>query len=403
MSHKRLILFITFGIFLLTGCWSQKELTDLAFVSALGIDIDKEGKYLLTIQIVNPSNVASGKQSAGQTSPITIYSSSGNNIIEASRRATKEVSRRLYYAHANLIVISEELAKEEGIYEIFDAVERDPEFRTTTSVVIANGTKAGDIVKVLTPLEKIPANKVIKTLEFSEQRWGEFINVNIQDLIKNLISAGKEPVLSGFKLYGVVEKGKKMESNQQSTPETVLSAQGMAIFKDGKLIDWFEGEEARGTTLILNKVKSTGMNINWKGKKEAIAYEMVRQNTKVSMKSSNKDLPSIIIHVRAEGDIGEVTVPVNLNDTNVLLEIEKEVEKEVKKEIKMAVQHAQKIKSDIFGFGEAVHVSDPKEWKRLKHDWNDVHFPQLKVEVVVDAYVRRTGIRNKSYLSSIKD
>lgn len=43
---------------LLTSCWSKKELTDLAFVSAMGIDKTKDGRYELTFQIINPGNVA---------------------------------------------------------------------------------------------------------------------------------------------------------------------------------------------------------------------------------------------------------------------------------------------------------------------------------------------------------
>ncbi|MGV2503259.1 Ger(x)C family spore germination protein, partial [Priestia megaterium] len=33
---------------LLSSCWSKKELTDLAIVSAVGIDKTKDGKYHLT-------------------------------------------------------------------------------------------------------------------------------------------------------------------------------------------------------------------------------------------------------------------------------------------------------------------------------------------------------------------
>lgn len=50
---------------LLSGCWSKKELTDLAIVAALGIDKNEEGRYVGTLQIINPSNVAGGMQGGG--------------------------------------------------------------------------------------------------------------------------------------------------------------------------------------------------------------------------------------------------------------------------------------------------------------------------------------------------
>ncbi|MFC3884488.1 Ger(x)C family spore germination protein [Bacillus songklensis] len=405
MNHKWVFLFLMLaGIVLLSGCWSKKELTDLALVAALGIDKNEEGRYVGTFQIVNPGNVTGGMQGGGggQGPAISVYSTTGDNLVEVSRRASTKISRRMYYAHTNLVIISDKLAKEEGITNIFDAFDRDPEFRITAKVVIAHDAKAADIVKTLTAVDKIPANKVIKTLKFTERRWGAHINNNIQDVINSLVSPGKEPVLTGFRLNGNFKEGKKMENIQQSALEATLQADGLAVFKEGKLIDWLQGETARGAVWILDKIKATGVNINWKKEEEAIAYEVVRQKTKVSANMKN-GRPNISIHVRAEGNIGEVTVPVDLTDPRVLLNIEKALEKEIKKEIQDAIQRAQKDKSDIFGFGEAVHRSEPEAWKQLKHDWNDSHFPELKVDVTVDAFVRRTGLRNKPYLSDMEN
>jgi spore germination protein KC len=390
------------SIVLLSGCWSNKELTDLAFIAALGIDKNEEGRYVGTFQIVNPGSVAGGMQGGGggERLPVTVYSATGNNIVEVSRRASNKVSRRLYYAHTNLLVISDELAKEQGITTIFDALDRDPEFRNTATVVIAHDTKAADIVKTITPIDKIPANKVIKTLKFTEQRWGEHINVNIHEVIKSLVSPGKEPIITGFRLVGDSKQANKNENIQETTPKATLEASGLAVFKDGKLIDWLQGENARGTVWGLNKIQATEVNINWKGKKESIGYQVIRQKTKVTA-NMLKGKPKILINIRVEGDVGEVTVPVNLTDPLVLMKIEKELEKEIKKEIQNAVKRAQKNKSDIFGFGETIHISDPKAWKNLKHNWNDVYFPKLEVDVKVNAFIRRTGLRNKPYISGM--
>ncbi|RCX18436.1 hypothetical protein DEU47_1151, partial [Bacillus sp. AG236] len=68
-----LLLLMTMMV-LLTSCWSKKELTDLAIVAAMGIDKTKDGRYHLTLQIINPGNVA-GIQGGGggtQSPPITI-------------------------------------------------------------------------------------------------------------------------------------------------------------------------------------------------------------------------------------------------------------------------------------------------------------------------------------------
>lgn len=399
-----LLLMMTITV-LLSSCWSKKELTDLAIVSAVGIDKTKDGRYHLTLQIINPGNVAGGLQGGGggtQSPPVTIYSTSGDNLAEASRRASGRISRRLYYAHTNLVVVGEKLAREEGINTLMDAMDRDPEFRATSSLVIANGSTAADLVKTLTSVDKIPANKILKTLEFTQRKWGENIKVSLQDVMKGLETSGGSTLVSGFRLVGNPQQAQRLDNLQESAPEATLRASGIAVLKQGKLVDWLYGKPARGTVWILDKIQGTDININWEGKKEAIAYQTVRQKTSVSAQVKNGQ-PHISIHTRVEGDLGEMEVPVDITNPKVITKIEQSVRKEIKKELKTAIERAQKNKTDILGFGEVVHRSRPNQFKKLKSEWNNVYFPKLDVNITVEAYVRRSGLRNKSFLSGIKE
>ncbi|WP_175991525.1 Ger(x)C family spore germination protein [Bacillus sp. Marseille-Q1617] len=404
MKHKLvfLIVWMTIAV-LLSGCWSKKELTDLAIVAAMGVDKTEEGKYALTLQIINPGNVAGGIRGGGnQSPPVTIYSATGNNLVEASRSASSKISRRIYYAHTNLVVVGENLAREEGVDTIIDAIDRDHEFRITTTMVITHQSTAEELVKALTPVDKIPANKVLKTLEFTQKIGGKSIKTSVQDVMKGLQSPNGDTVVSGFRLAGNPKHASQLENIQESEPESTLQASGIAIIKEGKLVDWLYGTKARGTVWILDKIKGTNINIDWKGKKDAISYQTVRQKTDVSADVKN-GRPTISIHTRMEGAIGEMNVPVDITDVKVISKMEKELEKEVKKEIKRAIEQAQENKADIFEFGDVIRRSNPNDWKRLKPMWNEVYFPELKVDITVEAYIRRAGLRNKSFLSSIEE
>ncbi|MGG3123976.1 Ger(x)C family spore germination protein [Priestia megaterium] len=406
MKRKGVFLLLIFTITLfLTSCWSKKELTDLAIVAAMGLDKTKDGRYHITLQIINPGNVAGGMQGGGggtQSPPITIYSASGNNIVEASRRASSRISRRLYYAHTNLVVVGEKLAKEEGLDTLIDGLDRDPEFRNTSTIVIANHSTAADLVKTLTPVDKIPANKILKTLEFTQRKWGENVKTSLQDVMTSIESPGKGTVVSGFRLVGNPQQAQKLDNLQESAPAATLRASGIAVLKQGKLVDWLYGKPARGTVWILDKIQGTDINIDWEGRKEAIAYQTVRQKTSVSAQVKNGQ-PHISVHTRVEGDIGDIEVPVDITNPKVITEIEQFVSKEIKKELVTAVERAQKNKTDILGFGEVVHRTRPNQFKKLKTEWNDVYFPKLDVDITVEAYIRRAGLRNKSFLSGLKE
>ncbi|WP_099363504.1 Ger(x)C family spore germination protein [Fredinandcohnia onubensis] len=403
--NKGFVLVILFlGLFLLSGCWSKKELTDIAIISAFGIDKNDKGQYVGTIQVINPGNVTGGQQGGGSSigPPINVYTETGNNLTEVSKKFSTGISRRLYYAHTNLVVIGERLAREEGILHLFDAMDRDPEFRITSEVVIAQDMEARDIVRTLTPIDKIPSNKVIKTLKSTEKNWGTHLRANMKDVLNSLVSEGKEPLVTGFRLKGEIDQAMKMANIQETTPKAVLEADGIAVFREGKLVDWLQGNTARGSLWVLDKIEKTDVNIDWQGNEEAIAYEVIRQKTQILPIIQNEK-PMITVDVSVEGDIGEVEVPIDLTDPLKLVKIEKEAEKVIKNEIQEAIKQAKENKTDVFGFGEVVQRADPKLWKKLKSEWNSVYFPELVVDVKVDAFVRRTGIRTKSFLTEMEE
>ncbi|ETI67720.1 Ger(x)C family spore germination protein [Neobacillus vireti] len=383
----------------LSACWNQKELTDLAFVMAIGVDKGKDKKFNVSFQIVIPGNVSLMQGGGGQGLPIAIYSSSGDTLTAAARSVTKKVSRRLYYAHTNLIVFSEEIAKN-GILNIMDALDRDPEFRTTTQMVIMRGTPAEVLVSSLANLDKLPVNKITKEIKATEAMLGENMQINIDDFLAGLVSDGIEPVVNGFRVTGDIEMAGKAEDLQNTKTKAILAADGLAVFKKGKLIGWIEHEKARGVVWILNKVKSTDVNINWNGKKKAISMVTIRTKTMVSAKVK-KGKPVIQIAIEDEGWISEANTDVDLTNPKEIEKIDKLVEEEIKKQILTTVKEAQKMKSDIFGFGERVHRKDPKLWKKIKSNW-DEHFAELEVNVKVDSYTRREGIRTNPYWKDLK-
>ncbi|MEH7546689.1 MULTISPECIES: Ger(x)C family spore germination protein [Bacillaceae] len=400
MKKGLLILIILFMLMpLLSACWNQKELTDLAFVMALGIDKGKDKKFKLSFQLVNPGNVTTGQGSGGgQGLPIAVYRSTGDTITEAARNATRKVSRRLYYAHTNVVVVSEKIAKKDLLY-ILDALDRDPEFRTTTEMVIARGCTAEDIVTTLTILDRLPVNKITKQLKASQAMLGENMTVSIDDYLSALVSKGKQPFLNGYSLIGIKSKARKAENLQKTTTDAFLSSNGLAIFHNGNFRGWVDDDKARGIVWIQNKLKSTDIVIPWKEKKKALVVAPIRSITKVSVHFVNQK-PEIDIAINSEGWISEANTVIDLNNPVIIEKIDKLVEKEISRQILDSVHAAQKLKCDIFGFGDKVHITNPILWKKIQGNW-DEEFASLKVNVTTDFYVRREGIRTLPFWSSM--
>ena len=403
MKAKRvMITLLILGITIsLTGCWNARELRNLAFVLAMGIDkSSKTNEYKVSFQVVIPGSVATGLTGGGgTTTPVAVYSGKGKTLFGAIRNTSKKVPRQLFFAHLQLVVVGEKLAKH-GIQDLFDFFERSKEPRLTTMVLVARGSDAKPIISTLTSLEKIPANSITGKVKMSSILLSENYRIEIYEVLKGLVSEG-EPLINGVKLTGDPDKGIEKSNVEKTNPEAQVIIQGMTIFKDGKLKGWLDDDEARGTTWILNRMNSTIVELDCKKEENSIAVEIIRSSTKLHVEMK-KGKPIFHIHVKEEGNLNEVQCPIDLSDVSVLSDLEKRWEIRTKKEVMSAVKAAKKEKSDFLGFGDALNRANPKLWEKIKNDWGE-KFASSKVDVKVDAYIRRSGMRLKPYMTEQKE
>jgi spore germination protein KC len=378
---------------LLTGCWNNRELNEMAIVMAMGVDkVEETGEYRVTFQVVNPGTVAPGTTGGGGNgTPVTIFSGTEKTLFKAVRKTSQKVPRQLFFSHLKLLVIGETIAKE-GIQDLFDFFERNPETRLTTKVLVTRDVEAESMLKILTPVEKIPANGITRQMELTEKVWAENVNIEMVDVVKGLVSEGGEAVISGVKIVGKLEEGNKKSNLEQTDPGALAEIKGVALFKEGKLRRWLDGDKVRGVLWLQNKIESSIITTDCKDQKEAISIEIVRAKTGVTAEVL-AEKPIIHINIRQEGYVGEVTCPIDLTKKEEITKLEKEWERETEKQVMEAVKAAQSEKSDIFGFGEAVNRENPKAWEKMKKEWNKT-FAEIEVDVNVDAFIRLTGKLN---------
>ena len=62
---------------------------------------------------------------------------------------TSLTPRKPYYAHAQIIIIGEEMAKE-GMNSVLDLFQRDPEGRSDFNIIVSHDSTAQEILSVLT-------------------------------------------------------------------------------------------------------------------------------------------------------------------------------------------------------------------------------------------------------------
>jgi spore germination protein KC len=395
---KNTLILICICVILLTGCWNYRELNDLAVVVGMGIDKVEEGnEYRVSFQVVNPGSVSMGTKGGGggDSTPVTVYSDTGHTIYEAMRKTSQKIPRQLFFAHIQVLILGESLVKEDGIKELFDFYERSRELRLNAAILVSRGVQAYDVLNLVTPLENMPATGIAKRMEVTSENWGQNVNVMVREVIDALAGQG-EPAISGIRITGDAQSGGSKENIEKTSLLANLELSGIAIFKEGKLKTWVDGKEARGTLWIKDEMKGTIVNISCKNIKEGTSIELIRSKTNVEV-TLKQGLPHFLIRIEEEGIINEVQCPIDLSKREVLIKLQEEWAKNTENEIASAIKTAKAHKSDIFGFGDAVKRKDIKAWKKMEKDWPTI-FADSKVDVEINAYIRRIGMRTKPYL-----
>ncbi|MEH7402286.1 Ger(x)C family spore germination protein [Gottfriedia acidiceleris] len=391
MKRKCMILILITSL-LLVSCSNYKELNSVSIVVAMGVDyIPKDNQYNMVLQIINPSAIASVTGSIG--TPVIALEQKGRTISEAARNITKSVSRSNIYSHVALVVIGEKLAKEKTLNYIFDVFERDSKIRVNIPVVIARNDSVYHVMNNLPALDKLPAKSMVGKIKNTSSLLGENQEIQMRQVISALSSSGREPVVNGAILENETKTSETLD-NFSSVKSSYNKIEGLGVIKKGRLVGWLDGPPAKSVQIIDNAIKETNVQIKC-SKTEFDSMEITRLKTDTKIKMKNK-IPRISINVKAIAVIDEVLCNDNFDQAKTLKKYELLSEKAVKQTLEEGIKKAQGYGADIFGFGDKLHLSDPKVFKKYEKNWND-QFQKAKVKIDVDVQINNVGMRKKAY------
>ncbi|MCA1029512.1 Ger(x)C family spore germination protein [Bacillus timonensis] len=393
------IIFVCLTIFLLTGCWDYAEIEDKAFIFGMAIDkadsITREeakelserdmeyfetqkGKptYAYTAQIpiiprmqIKPVGLG-GSGEKDRTWEVTIH---GNSFFEVNREFNTRVDYLPFYEHLQVIIISEDVARE-GIIKPLDLFLRDHEMRRRTTVFIAPG-KAKDILKV-------------------NPKVDDFASIYLSRLPNNAVRSSR--------ILHIADLGDISESLHGKIdfviPRVIASKDeikgaGSAVFKKDKLVGWL-GEidtiyvkwirdNALGGLIVVESPKEKGSQV---------ALEIKKIKTKVRPYIENGEI-KMKIDTNVDANLAEVNHKdfYNTFSEEYISEVEKIAEETSKERMANTIVYVQKeFGTDIFYFHTMIKRYNPKEWEKVKDNWDEL-FPKMKTDITVNINIIMTG------------
>ncbi|AIQ59108.1 Ger(x)C family spore germination protein [Paenibacillus borealis] len=386
---------------LLSGCWERKELNELAFVLALGLDKAESG-YKVSMQVVIPSSITSqgaGGSGAGGV-PVVTYNFTVPTIYESLRKFNLVSSRSPYLGHIRVLVIGEELARE-GVGETLDVLKRSREPRMDFYVMVAHKTTAENILKVLTPLDRLPANKLFNALDKSYKISSKTVAVTLDKFIEDLLYEGENPVLTGVEVQGDPEAGGEKGNIERTSPKARLHYDSVAVFKKDKLIGWMDENETVGYNYVIDGVtKNTG---HIKDNGSLVIVEGLSSTTRRKVKIIGGE-PHIYLKVEAVCNVEEVEGSDKLDTESKIKYLEEETEERIVARMKQSVENMkERFNVDIFGFGQSIYRTSPKTWAKLQEQNKEGYLQAMTIHYDASVTINRIGTIDNSFLDDIKE
>ncbi len=355
------ILTLLIILFTLCGCYNYRELNELSIVSAIGIDKAKNGNIKVTIQVISSKKESSDSSQSNTNAKFITYESTDKTVQEAIRKVILSSPKRLFATQMQILVISEECAKE-GITKYIDFFTRDPEIQMKFLTLISKNTTANNILTTLTPLETINSTNIRESLKTNTKYLGIGYEITFEDIINNLLN---DKIEVSIPSVVIINENKNSDSTKnlekvKNIADSKISS--IAVFKNKKLIGYLTEQESIAYSFILNNIENTIITTKC-SKNGLVSSEITTSKTKISNNKNN-----ISIKVVGNANVNESSCNINLNSKKEIKKLRSEIEKNIKNNIKKTLTKVQKkYKSDIFGLEDIIYKNDPKYYKSIKN------------------------------------
>lgn len=380
-----IILCMTIIMVTLTGCYDNREIEDLTYVVAIGIDEADNNMFNLTFQTAVPKSITTGE---GETTDIKSFKT--DNFLSGFRKTGRYLSKKINLSHTKIIVVSEEIAKK-GLLPFLNGLQNYMELRPNVNIIVAaNGAK--NYIESLQPKLSANPTKYYDMMFKSYQTDFRVPSSQLGDYLYRTRSTGSQPVTIYTEVDNTVVESKKPETDKPEEgageEKKSMSIKGLAVFNRDKMKGSLNAEETSLYALMTGSIDTIKLEV-----KDPLD-ERYKILSNVSLDRSSKtsvqvygDKPQINIELNLHADIEAVQSNIIYSDTAKLQKVQKEYEDYLKNEMNSLLSKASNTyKSDIFGFGQIAkkNYSSVSQWEQIK--WHEI-FPNAVYKVSINMTV----------------
>lgn len=352
MMGKAKILILS-CIILLTGCSGIKNIQDLTYIVAIGMDYDEENKeYIVYLQGLNFANVAKqeGTKSVDPI-PIFIATARGETLNIAVSKLYGKSEPPLYFGHVNTLLLTNRLIQSKS-NEILEEVGRNRSLRPTMKVFTTE-EKIEDVFNV-PALFNYPA---IYTVLFKE-KLGQLAQNELKAItMMKFLRDYYEPM--GTAKIPSVKIDESSWKADQNYP--VLYLNGFSVFQHQEYRREIPVEHA----ITINWLTEKGITLDRRVEKEGELVAVVKLGEpKMKIKyDETAKRPKFSIELSVSADLLE-----KLQEDLTLNTLKKQIEEDIKAKVEAIYSEGVENKLDVLDTGEKWFREHPKAFQKLKEN-----------------------------------
>src|SRR5699024_4365655 len=307
---KTCILLIVLLI-ILTGCWDERQISEVNYITALGIDYQDEN-YIIYVQMLDFSNVA--KQEMGKASenpPLYIGKASGKTINEAINNLYRTSQQAVNWAHISAIIYSDAIIKK-GVEDAELSLRKSGKFRYP-SWMFCTKDSIEDILS-LSGFYQLPP--IYTTLYKPMDIFNEYSYIMPLRMHK-FVSLYKEP--GGTAILPSISINDKSwkESKEDIKPKQILEIDGVFPVSDGKSKEWLAFNEVPGLQWTQDKTNKTIIDIRTEG--DVIgSVRILKPAVKFLIDRGNNDF-RFNIQIKASGSVTDLEEQLSMKEIEKLV------------------------------------------------------------------------------------
>ncbi|MED3201299.1 Ger(x)C family spore germination protein [Bacillus toyonensis] len=343
---RKVLCCIMLSVFMLTGCYDQRNIEDVSLSLVLGIDLDRNNNLLVYLSSPVFNKEAKVKEEITGVKSVTIRDS--RDKFDATVMAFTSGSK------TQVILVGKRLLKQKKWMKYLDPFYRDPKNTVTTRVVAVDGP-ISDVIHY-SPKDKPRLPLYLTKLVDTAALRNITVKTTLQELHEQVADKGLTANITEMKKNNKIFVTGTALLDEQGRYKLTLKPD------ENKLLRVLQqGTTGEFSFTIPIKLKSDSQDKDW------ISFTAYSIKAKTKVRYDNK----FIFNTDIKMKVGITEQIFSFNTRKDAAKLQKAIETKLEADFKQLIKKIQAANTDPIGFGQYARTYTYPEWKKVQNKWNN--------------------------------